>query len=479
MSKNKIFIFTIISFLFWIFIANILFDFNLILISFCTIFMFLIVISLLLRKHIFFVSIIVFWIFLWNIYWSYNIYNIKQNEDFLENYYNSRKTVQAEVDSLYKKSNWKYVYVLTLENNKKIDFILKTNYELKTWDQIKWNFEIKQIENFSTNFNYKKYMLSKNIYFEAIWNFEVIWYNKPNFLVLFIQNFREKTLKTIKEIFPTNEANFLGWLLIWEKSDFDENILKNFNNSWLTHIVSVSWANITIIILFLWFLFKYFPIVLRSILITLFILFYLWLVWDSSSALRATIAWLVWYYIILFWRKNDWLSILLFTWFVMILFNPLSLNYDISLHLSFLAVFWLYYFQDFFKKIFFFLPEKFAIKESFVLTMSALVTTLPITIINFGQIAILSPISNMIVWWLIPFSMLFWFLSIIGQIIYDKLGFVIWFIAYYLLHFIIEVANFIWSLSFSVIKLDLWEIWVYLEIIYFMFLVFVVLYRKQ
>lgn len=479
MSKNKIFISFIISFLFWTFISNILFDYKLVLISFCIEVMFVMVVFLLLKKHHFFCFFIVLWIFLWNIFWIYNIYKINKNNDFLINYYNSKKEINGEVMYLYKNKKWIYTYTLNIKNKNDISFILKTKFKLKKWEIIKWIFYIKQIENFSQNFNYQKYMLSKNIYFEATGNYEVIWYKKPNFIIIFIQNFRDKTLLIIKEIFPINEANFLWWLLIWEKSDFDENILKNFNNSWLTHIVSVSWANITIIILFLGYLFKYIPLFLRSFLITIFIIFYLWIVWDSISALRATIAWIIWYYIIIFWRKNDWISILLLTGFIMVLLNPLSLNYDISFHLSFLAVFWLYYFQDFFKKTFFFLPEKFAIKESFSLTMSALVTTLPITIINFWQIAILSPISNMIIWWLIPFSMLFGILSIIWKLIYDKLWFIIWFIEYYLLNFIINVANFIWNISFSVIKVDFWYLWVYFEIIYFMFLIFIVLYKSK
>jgi predicted membrane metal-binding protein len=44
------------------------------------------------------------------------------------------------------------------------------------------------------------------------------------------------------------------------------------------------------------------------------------------------------YYILMMGRQSDALALLLFTALVLVLFNPLSLNYDISLHLSFLAV---------------------------------------------------------------------------------------------------------------------------------------------
>jgi hypothetical protein len=39
--------------------------------------------------------------------------------------------------------------------------------------------------------------------------------------------------------------------------------------------------------------------------------------------------------------------------------------------------------------------------------MSAMVTTLPIMIFNFGQVSVLAPIANMLVGGVIPFAMLF------------------------------------------------------------------------
>jgi hypothetical protein len=67
----------------------------------------------------------------------------------------------------------------------------------------------------------------------------------------------------------------------------------------------------------------------------------------------------------------------------LILYSPLSLNYDISLHLSFLAVLGIIYTQKFFSKIFSFLPEILAIREAFVMTLSALSFSLPVMIFDF------------------------------------------------------------------------------------------------
>ena len=90
----------------------------------------------------------------------------------------------------------------------------------------------------------------------------------------------------------------------------------------------------------------------------------------------------------------------------MVFLSPYILNYDVSFALSFLAVFGLVYAQDFWKKIFYFMPEVLAIREAFVLTLSALTFTLPIMLLNFGQVSVLAPLANVAVTWTIPIAVL-------------------------------------------------------------------------
>lgn len=420
-------------------------------------------------------------------YSQVNNYYIWQNISKINNYFDKEVIIEAELSDLYKKQNDNNIYIFKIisfnnYSNFDFNFLLYTssNIALSKWQIIKFQSKINKIENFTGNFNYIKFMQSKNVYFSVYKpKIEFLPYNNIWDFDKYIINFRQKFINIIYNIYPKNEAIFLSWLLIWDSDNLDENILKNFNNSGLTHIISVSWFNITIIIIFLWLLLKYFPLFLRVIIISLLIIFFVLIVWNWVAVIRASIMWLVWYYILILWRKADSLSLLLFTAFLMILYNPLYLNFDLSFHLSFLAVLWLLYFQDFWNKIFKFIPNFFAIREAFVLTMSAMTTTIPIMIFSFGKVSILAPISNMLVWWIIPFTMLFWFLSILWQIISDKLWFLIWFINYYLLNFIIRVADFIWNLSYAVLEIDFSIYAIYFEIIYFILLIFCILYIKK
>jgi hypothetical protein len=72
-----------------------------------------------------------------------------------------------------------------------------------------------------------------------------------------------------------------------------------------------------------------------------------------------------------------------FTAVAMTLLNPFALSYDVSLHLSFLAVIGIMYTQDIFQKIFYWIPNTFAIREALVLTLAALSFSIPIMIFQF------------------------------------------------------------------------------------------------
>jgi competence protein ComEC len=52
------------------------------------------------------------------------------------------------------------------------------------------------------------------------------------------------------------------------------------------------------------------------------------------------------------------------------------------------------------------MPNIFEIRTAFSLTFSALISTFPIMMFNFGQISLVAPLSNVLVSWTIPIVML-------------------------------------------------------------------------
>ena len=123
-------------------------------------------------------------------------------------------------------------------------------------------------------------------------------------------------------------------------------------------------------------------------------------------------------------------------------YSPLSINYDVSLHLSFAAVIGIIYLQKWLHSIFKSVPNIFEIREALVLTCAALIPTLPIMVINFGQFSILSVFANILVTWTIPIAMLGGFLSIIVYYFFPFIAQIIAFFTWLLLKWDIMIVHF-------------------------------------
>ncbi len=484
MSKNLLLNFYLISFLFGVYVNNLLFSINLslIVLLFLVVLFFNFLVYFNKFKQIFLVIVLGFlsWIFLSEVFLD----SIKQKSSFLRPYFGQKETIIFEIKNLEKINNDYRVYKAKLLKIweeipfKNIELLVyfPLNYKLNPWGILKTKVKIYNFKN-KWNFKLKDYYLAKNIYFKVyVNNFEKIGYKSPPKFLLEIKALREKLLNTIKLLYPRDEALFLWWILLWAREELPQKLKTNFNNSGLTHFIAVSGFNITILIVFFGLFLKYFPIFIRVVLITLFIVLFVLLVWFSVPVVRAAIMGLLAYYILMSWRKASILTIVLLTAFVLVLFFPYSLNYDISLHLSFLAVLGIIYTQNFFNKLFSFLPNFLAIREAFILTLSAMTFTLPIMIFNFGQVSILSFLANISVTWTIPIAMLLWFLSMIVYYVYNPLWWIISYFAWIFLKWDILMVNYFWTREWALLKINFWEYGNYLKLTYFIVLLFLIIY---
>ena len=483
-SKNKLFLFLSAFFLIGLFFHNIYLDYFKSLIVLFSIILIFIIYFLIIKKHLIIIFIITLWFVLWILLSDYNNGLIKKKYTILNSYLEKNSNVELEILDVYNIEDYETQYlskVRAIEKkaiNKDIFWliILPSNMKLEKWHKISTKTKLYPIKNFDW-FNYQKYLLSKNIYFKSYINsFEIIEKIENNFYSKSLEKIRKYFLDTINEIYTSEEGIFLWWILVWARESMPKSLKTDFNNSWLTHFIAVSWFNITILIIFLWYVLSYFPLSIRIALISFSIVSFTLLVWDTAPVIRAAIMWLVWYYILVSWRQWNSLSIILFTAALMVLFSPLSINHDVSFHLSFLAVIWIVYTQDFFKKIFHFLPTTLAIRESFVLTLSSLSFTLPIIIFNFWQISVLSPIANMLVTRTIPLAMLFWFLSIIVYYLFPILWVIIWYLTWILLKWDIIIVHYFGQSNRAILEFEFWILKNYLEILYFIILIFFILY---
>ncbi|MFK7780276.1 MAG: ComEC/Rec2 family competence protein [Candidatus Gracilibacteria bacterium] len=488
LSKNILFIFSSIFFLIGIFVNNLTTELSTSLLVLLILVVLFLVYIIIRQKYIFLLLLLVFSTSIGIIVSELNIKKNVLKENILKQYYdNKNHDLIFEIKNTNKVDEFKTEYtakLIQIGNNKirkNIKFTVKIakNNEIKKGYIIKSNVKLYEFKDFN-DFSYKKYMMSKNLFFSSnIYSYEVTSIIKLNKIEQSIINLRELFLTSIYSIYPKEEAIFLGGILIGARESLPDDLKQDFNNSGLTHFIAVSGFNITILMIFLTFLLQYFPVIFRVAFITLSIVLFTVLVGDTAPVIRASIMGLIGYYVLMSGRKGNILSIILLTLVVMIIISPLSINYDVSLHLSFFAVLGIIYTQKFFEKIFYFLPNILEIKTAFTLTLSALSFTLPIMILNFGQMSILAPFSNIAVTWTIPIAMLFGFISIIVYIVYPFAGIIVGYITWILLKWDIMVVHFFGKLEWSILKIDFGIYKYHLEVLYFLILIFLIIWFRK
>lgn len=470
-----------------LFIYNWDFNRELFLYFFCAMMLLISCICILAKRYYILLLIVMFW---YAIGWGLGYYHaqiLEQKKSLIRSYGESEHySTQYQILSVY--SVWEYSKqylaqveaidgaVLELSLRALID--IPYNFNLSSGDVIQTENKLYFFRS-TESFAYQEYMASKNIYFKSYVNsFVRIGFVDQGIISHTLQDFRSYFLDIIYKIYPPDEAVFLWWILIGARESLPDELKTNFNNSWLTHFIAVSWFNMTILILFLTYVLRYFPIWVRLIMITLSIIGFTMLVGETAPVLRAAIMGLVGYYVLMSGRSGDSLAIILLSAIWMLFFSPYSLNYDVSFHLSFLAVIWIVYTQEFFGKLFGFLPDFFHIREAFVLTMAALSFTLPIMIFNFGQISLLSPLANIAVTWTIPLAMLLWFLSVLGYMITPILWWIIGYFAWVFLKWDMLMVEFFGTQEYALLQADFGGLSGYFELLYFIILTMIILYAR-
>jgi len=347
------------------------------------------------------------------------------------------------------------------------------NFSLYPGQEIRYMSKIYKIKDFDM-VKYKNYMLSKNIYYTSKTNsIETLVDRRYGFRYVLYDS-RQKLLEKIYNLYPKREAIFLAGILLWAREDIPQDLKDNFNNSGLTHFIAVSGFNITLCVIFIWFLFQFFPMKIRIIWVSIWIILFAFFVGLGAPVVRASIMWIIAYLFLQSWTSARNISLLAFTAVVMVTISPLILLYDLSFHLSFLAVIWIIYTQDFFKRIFVFVPNAFAIREALVLTLWAMVFSLPVMLFQFWQIPLLSPIANIIVTWTIPIAMLLWSMSLLMEIIYEPLWEISAFVAWIFLRYDMLVVETFWWLHSFILKVDVWPYRMYLQALYFIVIWYIV-----
>ena len=181
---------------------------------------------------------------------------------------------------------------------------------------------------------------------------------------------------------------------------------ERFRRVGLSHIVAASGYNVTVFlsVIFagvIWFL----PRKRAFVFVLAAIVLYVLLAGAEAPVIRAGLMAAVALFGRHLGRHAVPRNLLLVAAVVMLAFNPFLLRDDIGFQLSLLATAGILFFSKRMSERFAFIPETFGLREAWSTSLAATFSTLPLTVFQFGTLSLVSPIANLLVLPLIPFTM--------------------------------------------------------------------------
>ncbi len=334
----------------------------------------------------------------------------------------------------------------TIINLNEIIVYYYDEFKYKIGDTIKVEGTIKEIEpntNFNL-FNYKKYMLSKRIVHKIE--------SKKIILIKENKNILYKIKNKIKE--RTDKHKYFSLFIIGE-NNLDNEIKDSFKINGISHLFAISGMHITLFISILTLILKKMIKNKKIIilLITLFLLFYMFITNYSVSVVRASLLTILININKLYKLNISTLKLLVYIFLICISYNPYYI-YQVGFIFTFLITFTLILFS---KKI----PSNYILK-TLVTSIISFIVSIPILINNFYSVNFLSPLLNII---FIPFITFIIFPLTLVTFIFPNL--------ICILNIFVNILEF---LSINLSKIDLFIFTFKKVSIFFIILYYIIIY---
>lgn len=267
---------------------------------------------------------------------------------------------------------------------------------------IKGQFEKGEVAKNYKGFNYRNYLKQYKIY--GILREENISYiTQKKDLYFIFGNIRNSLEKQIDKLYKYEYSEFLKGLLIGDKSELDEEIIKDFRNANISHILSISGLHISFIIACINYLLE--NIInskkIRNVILIFFLVFFLILTGASVSCMRSCIMNLFMILSSIFKRKNNFYRSFFISFILIIILNPYNIL-NSGIWLSYGGTIGIVLLFNFIYKI---LYKKLKVKnkisifilKNFALSLSAQLMVFPIMIYFFNNVSLTFFVSNIII----------------------------------------------------------------------------------
>jgi len=307
---------------------------------------------------------------------------------------------------------------------------------------------------FGRTFNYPKYLEAQGI--TGTMNFasvEKTTGNDGNVVIAKLFHVKRIISTSIDHALLPPESGLALGLLLGEKQALGADLLRSFRNAGLIHIVVLSGYNISILIEALLWSLAFLPIRPRALVASVAIVLFVLMVGPSATVLRAALMTSLGLFARVTGRTYDIMRALLFSAFVIVLWNPLLFAYDPGFALSFLATLGLVVILPLLETYAERMPSRFGAKEIALTTVATQLMVLPYLAYTMGSVSLVALLPNMLVLPAIPLAMLLsGFVGALG-LFAPQLALMCGYVAQLVLTYVITLATFFGNLPFATVTL--------------------------
>ena len=288
--------------------------------------------------------------------------------------------IEGKIVSLVKREN-RYILIIDAEEKIRATYFTNENLNLELGMQIRLEGELhKPINNTIPNtFNYRRHLFNRQIYFlMRVDNLTLLENNTS--IILMIRNWLNERIANFNHV-----GDYLGAFILGDRTGLDDEMQAAYRANGVSHLFAISGMHLNLITFLLMLGLK--KIKIKSLIIILFLIFYVSLLNYAASIHRALIFAILIYLNKFFDLHIKTKNILILTCSVLIFYNPLII-FDIGFQYSAVVTFGLIISSKNDNKRYFY--------NLLLVSFYAFLFSVPITVFYFFEINFLAIINNLI-----------------------------------------------------------------------------------
>ncbi|MDD5696748.1 MAG: ComEC/Rec2 family competence protein [Candidatus Pacebacteria bacterium] len=322
------------------------------------------------------------------------------------------------------------------------------------------------------DFDYEGFLLKDGIIgYMSFPEINVLEKNQGNGIIAFVYSFKKKMISVMEKNLSLEKEAILEATILGNTLKMGDELKEKLSLSGLNHAIAISGAHI---VLFAGIIFELFLIIglwrNQALLASIFfILFYVFFVGMPASAVWAGFMVSLIFLAQILGRRVSNLRTLIMAGFLILLFNPLVLRYDLGFQLSFFATLGIvllgpvfnYWLRPFVKFK--------ALREILAMTLSAQVLVLPILSLTFGYFSLVSLLSSVLVFPALPIIMILGLLFPLLGLVSSFLSWLLAMLCSLFLSYLVLIIDFCSLLPFSRVETPLVLFFlIYLPLLFFL-----------